>query len=202
MGMLLSFCYWRITILMVVLVAISSHGTKISVDPKTHHFVDENGNVKLFHGINSVIKDFPWYDPKLLDPVRQKSIVDMGFNAIRLGTMWAGIEPEPGQFNETYVNILKEIVEKYKSDQMYFILDMHQDVLWETPGNCPYCPWQYWGVPFWIKEKLDLPLPGHEFPWPFHNQYQHWECGYFAEEISRGFGKFYDNVNGVVDDFA
>ena len=48
--------------------------------------------------------------------------------------MWAGIEPEPGQFNQTYVNILKEIVEKYKSDQIYFILDMHQDVLWETPG--------------------------------------------------------------------
>ena len=48
--------------------------------------------------------------------------------------MWAGIEPEPGQFNKTYVNILKEIVEKYKSDQIYFILDMHQDVLWETPG--------------------------------------------------------------------
>ena len=60
-----------------------SYATKISVDPKTHHFVDENGNVKLFHGINSVIKEFPWYDPKLLDPVRQKSIVDMGFNTIR-----------------------------------------------------------------------------------------------------------------------
>ena len=57
-------------------------------------------------------------------------------------------------------------------------------------------------MPYWIKEKLDLPVPGHAFPWPFHNQYQHWECGYFAEEISRGFGKFYDNVNGVVDDFA
>ena len=48
--------------------------------------------------------------------------------------MWAGVEPEPGQFNKTYVNILKEIVEKYKSDQIYFIMDMHQDVLWETPG--------------------------------------------------------------------
>ena len=57
----------------------------------------------------------------------------------RLGTMWAGIEPEPGQFNQTYVNILKEIVEKYKSDQIYFILDMHQDVLWETPGLFTFC---------------------------------------------------------------
>ena len=68
--------------------------------------------------------------------------------------------------------------------------------------DCTYCDWHYWGVPYWIKKKLDLPLPGHAFPWPFQDQLQHWECGYFAEEISRGFGKFYDNVNGVVDDFA
>ena len=33
-------------------------------------------------------------------------------------------------------------------------------------------------------------------------QLKHWECGYFAEEVSRGFGKFYDNINGVADDFA
>ena len=33
-------------------------------------------------------------------------------------------------------------------------------------------------------------------------QLKHWECGYFAEEVSRGFGQFYDNTNGVADDFA
>jgi hypothetical protein len=29
-----------------------------------------------------------------------------------------------------------------------------------------------------------------------------WECGYFTEEISRGFEQFYDNIGGVADSFA
>ena len=62
----------------------STNGTKINVDPITHHFVDSSDkSVKLFHGFNSVVKHYPWYDPKLLDLSRQKSIVDMGFNVIR-----------------------------------------------------------------------------------------------------------------------
>ena len=80
--------------------------------------------------------------------------------------MWAGVEPEPGQFNHTYVNILKQIIQEYHSFGVYFILDMHQDVLWEKTDDYGY---GYWGVPYWIKEKLDLPLPNHSFPWPFNN---------------------------------
>ena len=37
------------------------------------------------------------YDPKMLDPARQKQLGDWGFNAIRLGTMWSGVEPTEGQ---------------------------------------------------------------------------------------------------------
>ena len=33
--------------------------TSIHVD--SGHFVDEHGRVRLFHGINSVIKGFPWW---------------------------------------------------------------------------------------------------------------------------------------------
>ena len=47
--------------------------------------------------------------------------------------MWAGVEPEPGQFNQTYVNILKQIVQEYHSFGVYFLLDMHQDELQQLP---------------------------------------------------------------------
>ena len=30
-----------------------------------------------------------------------------GFNVVRLGTMWTGFEPEKGQINQSYVDILK-----------------------------------------------------------------------------------------------
>ena len=49
----------------------------------------------------------------------------------RLGAMWTGVEPEEGYINQTYVNILKEIVKSYGDEGIYTILDMHQDVLWQ-----------------------------------------------------------------------
>ena len=66
---------------------------------KDGQFVDLDGRIRLFRGINSVIKYFPWYDPKMLDPERQRQLGEWGFNAIRLGAMWSGVEPEQGQVN-------------------------------------------------------------------------------------------------------
>ena len=70
---------------------------------KNGQFVDLDGRIRLFRGINSVIKFFPWYDTKMLDPERHKQMGEWGFNAVRLGTMWSGVEPEQGQ---VVVNIL------------------------------------------------------------------------------------------------
>ena len=52
---------------------------------------------------------FPWYDPKMLDPKRQSTLAEAGFNVVRLGAMWTGVQPEQGgdQVNQTYVDILK-----------------------------------------------------------------------------------------------
>ena len=51
--------------------------------------------MKIF--LNSYMFCFLRYDPKMLDPARQKQLGDWGFNAIRLGTMWSGVEPTEGQ---------------------------------------------------------------------------------------------------------
>merc|ERR1712110_1256168 len=96
---------------------------------KDGQFVDLDGRIRLFRGINSVIKHFPWYDPKMLDPERQRQLGEWGFNAIRLGAMWSGVEPEQGQINETYIDIIKEIVDGLQENGVYTYLDMHQDVL-------------------------------------------------------------------------
>ncbi len=47
------------------------------------------------------------YDAKLLGETRQRQLRDFGFNVIRLGAMWTGVEPQRGVRNMTYVNILK-----------------------------------------------------------------------------------------------
>ena len=111
--------------------------------------------------------------------------------------MWSGFEPEEGKINQTYVEILKEIVNKYGEQGIYTLLDMHQDVLWQAGENENQ---GYWGVPKWIKDKLEKPK--NLFPYPFTGTPWQWECGYLTEEVSRGFGQFYNNVNGVADSFA
>ena len=76
------------------------------MDPETGEFKDEHGRARIFHGFNSVIKHHPWYDPKMLNPDRQRQIADLGFNIIRLGSMWTGVEPEEGNVNATYIDTL------------------------------------------------------------------------------------------------
>ena len=104
-------------------------------------------------GFNSVLKTFPWYEEDLLLPSRQEELASLGFNVVRLGAMWTGIEPERGNINYTYVNVLKvgerwqpailqdtvflplqDLVSSLSSRGIYTILDLHQDVLWEA-GN-------------------------------------------------------------------
>jgi hypothetical protein len=83
-----------ITSVFLILTALdASNGSTLSrihIDPSSGHFVDEFGRIRLFRGINSVIKSDPWYDPKLLNKDRQKQISDLGFNVVRLGAMWTG----------------------------------------------------------------------------------------------------------------
>ena len=79
---------------------------------------------------------------------------------------------------------------------IYTILDMHQDDLWQAGAGEDQ---GYWGIPPWAKHKLEP--SEHLFPWPFVSP-KAWECGYFTEEISGGFGQLYNNVNGLADSFA
>ena len=48
---------------------------------------------------------------------------------ICLGTMWSGMEPEDGVYNETYVEIMRDIIDRLADRGVYAMLDMHQDCL-------------------------------------------------------------------------
>ena len=50
---------------------------------------------------------FPWYDEQMLKDETIATLASGGFNIVRLGAMWTGFEPEKGQINQSYVDILK-----------------------------------------------------------------------------------------------
>ena len=184
-------------ILIFVLAASVAALPKIFVDPtRTGHFIDEMGRVRMFRGVNSVTKGFPWYDSEMLDEGRIANLAAGGFNVVRYGSMWAGFEPEEGLVNETYVDILKTQVDKFAQAGIYTLFDMHQDCLWEYSTD-EYGK-GYWGVPPWIKGKLPV---GDNFPYPL-DAFSGWFCAYFTEEVSKGFQDIYDDVANTRESLA
>jgi hypothetical protein len=105
---------------------------------KVRPFVDTLGRERYFHGVNAVVKGYPWHpsiegfdvDTSLSDD-DFKIMQGMGFTVIRLGFMWAGFEPTRGNFNITYLNVIKSIAANASKFGIYTLIDMHQDVFSE-----------------------------------------------------------------------
>ena len=70
--------------LLFALVFISNSVAVILVDPSTNQFLDEQGRTRMFHGVNVVEKDSPYYPTSLLTPERMDLLAELGFNVVRL----------------------------------------------------------------------------------------------------------------------
>lgn len=139
---------------------------KITIDPITRQFVDEYGRVRIFHGVNAVYKIDPWIPEATgFDSNNTLSDIDAGilnsdgFNIVRLGVMWPGLEPgKPGVYSKTYLDRVAVIVELLAERGIYVILDMHQD-LWHRK----YCGE---GVPDWVQAECAKYEPAGTKPFP------------------------------------
>ena len=112
----------------------------VQVEPTRGLYVDDAGRVLVFHGLNAVTKLSPWY-PVLngFDTTSTLSDIDManlqswGFNVLRLGVMWEGVEPDsvhaPGVYNATYLSIMVDLVERLGGYGIYSLADVHEDSL-------------------------------------------------------------------------
>lgn len=180
-------------------------------------FQDAHGRERIFHGTNVVVKGPPWVpDTTSFSTDISLSAEDLdlmqtlGLNVIRLGTMWAGIEPQKGVYNETMLKILSDIVEMAAQRGIYVLLDMHQDVL-----NEKFCGE---GFPDWATVDDGLKNYFGKFPMPIHAPYtdtdrhgyptredcaQHpWANGYLAEETGSAWQSLWTNVKGIRDSWG
>ncbi|XP_064650980.1 endoglycoceramidase-like [Lineus longissimus] len=157
---------------------------------KGQWLVDKFGRIRLFHGVNSVLKQPPWYDAQILNETRLKYFKEWGFNAVRLGTMWTGVEPSRGAYNQSYLNVMKAAVSSLEKYGMYALLDMHQD-----QGSTFYN--SYDGIPRWLIAAFDPPL--FKFPWPFKKVGYSDFRAYLTEACGKGFQDLYDNKKGALD---
>ncbi|XP_078583548.1 endoglycoceramidase-like [Branchiostoma floridae x Branchiostoma japonicum] len=163
--------------------------SRIHVHPDHHWFLDSSGRVRIFHGINAIQKGFPWYPAQMLNQSRLDELQSWGFNALRLGMMWAGAEPQEGRYNQTYLSMIRNITAELGRRGIYTILDMHQDGLDSL----------YNGVPPWLISSF--PPPDHPYPWPLKNVTS-WSQNYFTQRCSHNFQCLYDNYKGAADKMA
>jgi endoglycosylceramidase len=87
------------------------------------------GQAVILHGVNEVYKLAP-YEPSAsgFDEADAQFLADNGFNVVRLGVIWAGVEPEPGVIDTAYLDSIKATVQMLADHGIYTIIDMHQDL--------------------------------------------------------------------------
>jgi endoglycosylceramidase len=91
-------------------------------------FIDAQGRQVILHGISMVCKD---KEKGYLDHWTDKDFLKLkqwGFNVIRLGIIWDGIEPQPGQFDGQYIENVRGMIRMADRYGLYVFLDMHQDL--------------------------------------------------------------------------
>lgn len=130
------------------------------VDPG--RIVDSEGRQVLLRGVNVNSHVEYWqYDSTIATtfPFTEEDadlLASMGWNIVRLAISWSRVEPQPGQYDNNYLDEVAETVSRLRKRGIYTLIDLHQDA-WGASLAAPsgtVCsegkPAQGWdGAPAW-----------------------------------------------------
>ena len=187
-------------------------GTKYRVDPDTKFIKDQNGAVRIFHGMNVSYKERPEYLPipddsqgweKAFSEKDAALLQSLGFNFIRLSIFWEGVEPARGQYNSAYIEQVKRVMDVCEKFGIAVLLDLHQDA-----GSRKYCGE---GMPDWAVRDLEFPKPLNKMQidfgpdgYPTLDSCQKYDFQeyYFSYAVQNAFQDLFNNKSGIRDAFA
>lgn len=135
--------------------AANTHISGTISAPGGQFLTDDHGRIVTFHGVNAVYKRAPYH--LTVEPGKVNSLSDadaariqrLGFNVVRVGILWEGIEPGTGGPNQPnvcapgrpadphmwdeakaqrYLDEVAKVVATLGRHHVYALLDMHQDV--------------------------------------------------------------------------
>lgn len=200
----------------VSLSSMGADGKRVFLD------ASQNGRQRIFHGTNVVVKGPPWlprrdkYNPKTSLVGEDFSFMqEAGINLIRLGAMWPGVEPARGQYNQTYIQELRAIIQEAADYDIYVLLDMHQDVLSEffcgegIPAwavEAPHSHFTHFPFPLWLRPAS---LGADGFPTRQDcakiqtqeriKQLDGWASGFVAYATGTAYDALYTNHNNLTE---
>lgn len=147
----------------------SSNSTIGFVAASGTYFLDGSGQPLLFHGVNVVNKSKEQGYTGNISAADFALIRSWGLNAVRLCIFWDGIEPQPGHYDETYLDRIAKLVGYAKQQGIYVLLDMHQDLysvkfsdgapLWATlDEGKPHTAGAEWSDEYYISSDVQTAL--------------------------------------------
>ena len=118
---------------------------------------DADGRVVILHGLNQVFKVAP-YEPSAdgFGDDDAAFLAENGFDAVRVGVIWAAVEPQPGVYDDAYLDSIADTVQTLAAHGIVSILDFHQDLYNEK--------FQGEGAPAWAVIDHNRPNPSNGFP--------------------------------------
>lgn len=141
---------------------------------------DRTGRAVILHGFNMVYKRPP-YTPSTtgFGADDAEFLKRHGFNTIRLGLIYAGVEPQPGVYDDAYIAHLARTERQLAKQGVFSQIDFHQDLYNER--------FEGEGWPDWAVQDDGLPAePKSGFP----NNYL------LMPALSRAFDNFWENSPG------
>ncbi|PXX61689.1 endoglycoceramidase [Nocardia tenerifensis] len=121
---------------------------------------DDQGRVITLHGVNLVYKNPPYFPAAGgFGEDDAQFLADNGFNAVRLGFAWNAVEPQPGVYDDDYIQQIQQTQRLLARYNIYTLIDSHQDAFNESVG----ASWS--GFPQWATFADGFPLrPDPGFP--------------------------------------
>ncbi|MCV7086279.1 cellulase family glycosylhydrolase [Mycolicibacter hiberniae] len=123
---------------------------------------DADGRVLILHGVNEVNKYAP-FSPEAdhFDEQDAAYLAANGINAVRVGVIWAAVEPSPGQIDYDYLASIKGTVDLLGSYGIVSVIDMHQDLYSDVITGIGD------GAPEWAVQTGDAININFGWPWNY-----------------------------------
>ncbi len=167
----------------VVLPATSLAAPGLPLKHSGRWVTDARGRTVILHGVNMVYKRPPYHPAAAGFSAEDAAFLRRnGFNTVRVGLIYAGVEPQPGRYDEAYLNQIAATEALLAKHRIFSQLDFHQDLYNER--------FQGEGWPDWAVNDDGIP-PDPQYGFP--NNY------FLNPALIRAFDNFWANAVGVGD---
>lgn len=167
--------------------ALPSHAPAAPVAPLDHAgrwITDAHGRVVILHGWNMVYK-VGSYRPEDagFGSDDAQFLADNGFNTVRLGVIYKGLEPTAGTYDDDYLDSIARTESILADHGIFSLLDFHQDLYNERFQGEGFPDWAVVGDAATLPAEPKVGFPGNYLEMPALNRaYDHFWLNDLADD--------------------